>query len=298
MSRPVQPPAASLIGQPLSYRQAREIESAKRLRSAVYRRPTRGVVVAVDDDPARRQEPGHGDAIQVFRAALGPDAVLGGPSAAWALGVRWASARDQVEVVLPAARRVRAREGLRVRGDRLRPGEIVRTPYGLATSPARTAFDLARCGRPERALAWVDAMLRQTAIGVSDVQEVIGRHLRLRGRRQAERVVPLADPRAESPRESMLRWVLLDAGFPAPTPQYVVRDDLGRFVARLDLAWETIKLGVEYDGAHHRESGQHSRDLARHNRLRALGWVVIQIDAAQLRNPEAMIVLLRGLLSR
>ena len=240
----------------------------------------------------------HGEAMMAFRTALGPDAVLGGPSAAWAVGVRLASARDDVEAVLPADQRVRARQGLRMRGDRLRPEEIVPTPYGLATSPARTAFDLARRGRPDRALAWVDAVLRETAISPPDIQEVIRRHPRVRGLRQAERIVAVADPRAESPRESMLRWDLLDAGLPPPTPQFVVCDDLGCFVARLDLAWEAVKVGVEYDGAHHRQSDQHSRDLVRHNRLRALGWTVIQVDAAQLRNPEDLVALLRGLLSR
>jgi hypothetical protein len=160
--------------------------------------------------------------------------------------VQLASTRDDVEAVLPADQRVRARQGLRMRGERLRPEEIVPTPHGLATSPARTAFDLARRGRPDRALAWVDAVLRETAIGAPDIQEVIRCHPRVRGLRQAERVVAVADPRAESPRESMLRWDLLDAGLPPPTPQFVVCDGLGWFVARLDLAWEAVKVGAEY----------------------------------------------------
>jgi very-short-patch-repair endonuclease len=200
--------------------------------------------------------------------------------------------------VLPPKNRVRPREWLAIRGDRLRDAEIVPTPFGRATGPARTAFDLARRGRPDRALAWVDAVLAGTAIGESAVREVIAAHPRVRGLRQAESVLAVADPRSESPRESMLRWTLHEAGLPAPTPQFVVRDGLNRFIARLDLAWPALKIAVEYDGAQHRDARQHSADLARHNRLRALGWTVVQVDAAQLGNPAALIALLRGLLSR
>ena len=234
----------------------------------------------------------------VFRVVVGDDAVLGGPSAAWALGVRLASSLDSVEFVLPPRNRVRPREGLVIRGDRLLAGETVTTPFGLATGPARTAFDLARRGRPDRALAWVDAVLARTAIGEPAVRDVMSAHPRVRGLRQAESVLAVADPRSESPRESMLRWTLHEVGLPPPTPQYVVRDGLNRFVARLDLAWPDLKVAVEYDGAHHRDPRQYSRDLARHNRLRALGWTVVQVDAAQLRDPAELIALLRGLLSR
>jgi very-short-patch-repair endonuclease len=69
-------------------------------------------------------------------------------------------------------------------------------------------------------------------------------------------------------------------------------------VARLDLGWEAVKVGAEYDGSHHLQRNQHSHDLTRHNRLRALGWTVIQIDADQLRRPDRLVALFRGLLSQ
>jgi very-short-patch-repair endonuclease len=49
-------------------------------------------------------------------------------------------------------------------------------------------------------------------------------------------------------------------------------------VARLDLGWPEHRVGLEYDGAVHRERRQHSRDLDRHNAIRTAGWTVLQVD--------------------
>jgi len=100
----------------------------------------------------------------------------------------------------------------------------------------------------------------------------------------------LADPRAESPRETALRLLLVAAGLPRPESQVEVRDGV-RFVARLDLAWPQARVAIEYDGAHHRGFLQHSRDLERHNALRALGWIVIQVDARLMSQPDRLVAL-------
>jgi len=75
-----------------------------------------------------------------------------------------------------------------------------------------------------------------------------------------------------------------------------VREADGTFVARLDLAWPQLKVAVEYDGEHHRAREQYSRDLDRHNRLRLLGWTVIQVDAELLRRPERLVALVAAAL--
>jgi hypothetical protein len=64
------------------------------------------------------------------------------------------------------------------------------------------------------------------------------------------RVAALADPRAESPPESLVRVLLTLGGLPRPVPQYVILDQGGRFVARVDLAWPEVRLAGEYDGAY------------------------------------------------
>ena len=79
-------------------------------------------------------------------------------------------------------------------------------------------------------------------------------------------LVPLADPRAESPPESWLRWVCHDAGFPPPEPQFWVQCANERWF-RLDLAWPRIKVALEYDGVEFHTGRALTNDRARHNAL-------------------------------
>jgi hypothetical protein len=229
--------------------------------------------------------------LQALRAIAPVDAVLGGPSAAWALGARWAGPDEDLELVLPPSRRIRPRAGLRVRGDVLPPEEIVATSLGPATSAARTAFDLARGLPTPAAVPRLDALLRATGIDRGQVRAVAAAHPRARGRRRVDATLDLVDPGAASPKESELRLAIVMAGLPRPVTQYPVRAPDGRVVAWLDLAWPERRVGAEYDGADHRTRHRHERDLARHNALRSLGWVVIQVDAAQLRHPGRVVAM-------
>ncbi|ROP43127.1 hypothetical protein [Pseudokineococcus lusitanus] len=263
------------------------------LRASGYEHLARGVYRAAGG-PALT----HGDRIAVVRAALVRPVVLGGLSAAWALGAELATADDPVVVVaVPPTPDPRPREGLVVRRCALRREEVVRTALGWATTPVRTAADLLLLEPRVRAVATADAVLRAGGLPPSAVAAALAGRRGARGVAGARGLAPLLDPRAESPRESELRLLLHDAGLPAPEVQLEVRDGDGDFVARLDLGWTAPRVGLEYDGATHRERARHSRDLARHNRLRALGWVVLQVDAAALARPAALLAQLRGLLA-
>src|SRR5688500_16564453 len=79
----------------------------------------------------------------------------------------------------------------------------------------------------------------------------------------------------------MLRLAMHDAGLPLPTPQLEVSDRFGRFIARLDFGWKKEKVGIEYDGAVHRDRAVQGRDIERHNGLRDEGWLVFQLGAAR-----------------
>ena len=106
-----------------------------------------------------------------------------------------------------------------------------------------------------------------------------------RGIKRARAIVEQASARAESPLESALRWVILQAGLPAPVLQMPVRGSHGSY--RVDLAWPGHRIFVEADGLL-KYVGQDGRALAqekiREDDLRRLGTVLrfIWVDVAAL----------------
>jgi len=83
----------------------------------------------------------------------------------------------------------------------------------------------------------------------------------------------------ESPMESRTRMLLVDGGLPRPEAQVEVYDDLGEFVARLDLGYRHLKVGLEYEGDRHRSKDVFRRDIARGNALRDAGWLIVRVTA-------------------
>jgi hypothetical protein len=154
------------------------------------------------------------------------------------------------------------------------------------TTPERTAFDLGRRASRTAALIALDAMLHRRVVKLDAVLAMAQERPRWPGVPSLRHVLTLAEPLAESPMETRLRLLLLDAGLPPAVPQHEVRDRTGRLLGRVDLAWPHLKLAVEYEGDHHRERGQFRRDIARLNALRA-GWTVLQLTADDvLRHPS------------
>jgi hypothetical protein len=100
------------------------------------------------------------------------------------------------------------------------------------------------------------------------------------GCRRARDWLALADGRSESPLETLLRLVVVDAGLPPPVPQlrvYVGR----RPIARLDLAWPDCRAGLEADGAAvHAQPDALFRDRRRQNALVNAGWLLLRFTWA------------------
>jgi hypothetical protein len=235
----------------------------------------------------------HAERILAARAVLPADAVLGGRSALWAHGVTLADPDEPVEVVLPPDRRVRRRTHVAVRGDVLQPDEVMSSVWGPVTTPARTAFDLGRRGVLRQSVPQLDALARSTGVTADDVAPLLRAH---RGARYITRLPEaLAEMNglAESVRESQLRLLVVEAGFPRPTPQYTIRDPSGRFVARVDLAWPDLRIALEYDGGHHDSPDQIVVDRQRLNAVQLCGWSVLVIDRHQLLDEHRVLTAIR-----
>jgi len=82
--------------------------------------------------------------------------------------------------------------------------------------------------------------------------------------------------------ESLLRLLVLDAGLPHPLINESVSDERGSFLAMPDLSWPGLKVALEYEGDHHRGTGQFRRDIRRVERLVDYGWIVVKASADDL----------------
>lgn len=202
-------------------------------------------------------------------------------------GARWIAAGIPIELRVD---RHKTPSGVIAVRDTLLDDEVIR-PGGRGgvqfalTSVERTAFDLARKGGSRiQAIERLDALCRAATFTVDDVLAVADEHPRVRGRRRVPELLDLVDSGAQSPKESWLRMVLIEAGFPRPRTQIPVPRPNGYSRYYLDMGWEELMVAVEYDGEQHRtDSGQFRSDVLRAEYLDGLGWRRIRVLAGDRR---------------
>ncbi|HMT49557.1 MAG TPA: DUF559 domain-containing protein [Dietzia sp.] len=210
------------------------------------------------------------ETLSVAYFRLYPGAVLTGWSAAALHGV---TAPGEAIPELCVGPHGRARAGLRIRRYTVPDRWVTRVRGVRVTSPAWTAFDLARFNDHVDGVLALEELYRR-GFTRERMQETVDSLAGTWGVARARRVLADSDPRSESPRETETRLFLRAAGYTDFIPQVAVRE-LGY---RLDLADPDRKIAVEYDGPHHDDPVQQSKDRHRRNRLQAAGWIVIVVD--------------------
>jgi very-short-patch-repair endonuclease len=106
--------------------------------------------------------------------------------------------------------------------------------------------------------------------------------------RVARRAARLIREGVDSPMETKLRLLLIFAGLPEPTVNFILRTADGEWAARFDLCYEKWKLIIEYDGRQHAfDSQQWSSDIERREALDRLGWRLVVVRSEDVyRDPE------------
>jgi very-short-patch-repair endonuclease len=118
---------------------------------------------------------------------------------------------------------------------------------------------------------------------------------KLVGSRRLRALAQLAAP-AESPMETRLRWLLLQAGLPRPEVQTDLRNAEGRFIGRADLYYPSVRLVIEYDGTNHLD--RVAEDNRRQNQLLTAGFRLLRFTAADVnQRPDSLVVEVRKVLT-
>jgi len=204
---------------------------------------------------------------------------------------------EPLHVTVPRPASMRPHPRLRIHERSLDAAEIRLVGGFPVTVPLRTALDLARDLDRDESVVALDTLLRRRLITLDQLDA----HLLALGDRPGSRRLAaaraLAHPLAESPMESRLRLSILRSGLPEPVVQHEVFDPPGVFVARLDLAYPWWRVGLEYDGDHHRERDVFRQDADRANRLHLAGWRVLRFTVDDLfRHPERLVSRIRAIL--
>jgi very-short-patch-repair endonuclease len=215
-------------------------------------------------------------------------------AALWDIQIPLQPANDRrVHLIVPSASRAESRADRRVHRLPIAEEEVTRHGSFVLTVMERTWRDLAATLQLPALLAVTDQLVAR-GCSVEDLERQLARRPAGRGSARARSVLPVADPRSESPMESVLRWTLHAAGLPAPVLQFVVRSPGGAFLGRADFAWPDRKVLVEFDGDVHRERDVFVNDVRRQNELVAAGWTVLRFTSADvLGRPKEVIAAIR-----
>ena len=214
-------------------------------------------------------------------------------AALWRIEIPLVDRVQPVHLTVPPSSRARNRRDRSVHRGVVDPADVVRMWSIPVTNPARTWRDLAAV-LPAAALLAVTDQLVDGYSSRADMEAALAARPSGRGAARARAVLPIADSLADSPMESVLRWLLHEARLPRPSLQHPIRDATGRFLGLADMAWSDRKVLVEFDGDVHRERKVFVDDLRRQNRLVAAGWIVLRFSSADvLGHPEKVIAAIR-----
>lgn len=241
------------LDEPFTYREARLAGLSRRLlgdlvEHGLLRHPLKGIYLAAQapDTPLVRAK--------AVRLRVPDGFVVTDESAGWLAGaemiLRPGAHLEPPPVTIFACDEGHDRlcNGLVASGTRqLLPRDITELHGVRLTTPLRTALDLGRLRHRDRAIAALDQLLRLGVFTLEELLAEVERFRRQRGVRQLRVLAPLADARSESAPESTLRLRCHDVGLRAE-PQQDIHSSRGRFLGRVDLLVELLRLILEYDG--------------------------------------------------
>ena len=186
-------------------------------------------------------------------------------------------------------------------------GDVV-SAHGLSVMhPTRLALEVTTVASTEEpALCVVNDLLHR---GLTTLDALRYRQERMRhwpNSLGTDVVLSFARPRSSRSASPGPFYLCRQQGLPMPTPQYVIRDESGREIHRVDFAWPKYGVFLEFDGRvkyqkYLREGESVTDAVLREKKreeliCRLTGWRCIRIDWDDLRHPERTAAKIRAFL--
>lgn len=181
-------------------------------------------------------------------------------------------------------------------------GELT-TAHGVGVvPPVRAALETALLSGVESGLVTVCSGLRNGAFTMADLARQHDVMAAWPGAQPLQIVTRLADGGYESVGEVRSAYLFWTSGIPCPVPQHEVHDEHGRLIGRVDFAWPSHRLVVEFDGAEkyqrYLRPGESPgdavfREKRREDALRAAGWTVVRLTWSDLERPRDVVERIR-----
>jgi hypothetical protein len=163
--------------------------------------------------------------------AIGPDAILCGPTAAILHGCTAIASAD-THVLVPYDRGPRSRPGLVVHHSCFYAAQVTTIDQLRVSSLPQVIADLLCTARAADALPIADEALRRAEPNSDELRAAVTQRLRVRpdprGTVRGAGLWNLASPAAESPPESWLRLLIVELGFPLPEVNFALLTPTGK----------------------------------------------------------------------
>jgi hypothetical protein len=190
-----------------------------------------------------------------------------------------------LHVTSPASVRATKAHGAVGHSATLRASDVIERDGIRATTPERTWCDLASVLDLSDLVAAGDYLLweEEPLTTMERLAEAVLDYPSQRGRAQMRRALGFLSPRSRSRPESIVRLALTASILPDPVPNFEVHLALSRRDIAIDLAYPKYKVGLEYQGDHHREDRrQWRRDIRRGNDAVDEGWSMLYFTGDDL----------------
>lgn len=201
---------------------------------------------------------------------------------------------DPLHVTSAAPRRATKLAGCAGHSSRLHDDDTTWLNGIPVTTAERTWCDLAALLDLGDLVAAGDSLLSWVApkTSIENLRAAVGRHPAQAGRSRLRQALELLSDRSQSRPESLIRVAITLSSLPDVVPNHPLRLARSGRDVRLDLAFPRYKVGLEYQGDHHRvDRDQWRRDVGRGNDVADEGWSILYFTGDDLND-------IAGLLAR